>query len=84
MDVTFIRIDARRYVSRAIRDDGVTVQIPGYDNPAYLPHDLAHFLVEREYMPDSGSGGCRSLGSTPDWGRVAVPMGTTRRVTRSA
>ena len=30
MDVTFIRIDARRYLSRAIRDDGVTVQIPGY------------------------------------------------------
>jgi hypothetical protein len=48
MDVTFHRLDSGRYFSTAVRDDGVTVSIPGYDRTSPIPHDLAHFVGERE------------------------------------
>lgn len=54
MRVTFHKLPDARYMSRAVRDDGVTVQLPGYDRVKDLPHDLVHLLVEREYMPTGG------------------------------
>ena len=63
MEVTFIRTGTTRYASRARRVDGVTVHVPGYENPVFLPHDLAHFLVEREYMPDGGFWVCVAAGA---------------------
>ena len=48
MEITIHRVNPYRYYSIARRDDGVTVRIPGYDRPEWLPHDLAHITVERE------------------------------------
>jgi hypothetical protein len=48
VDITIHRVNPYRYYSTARRDDGVTVRIPGYDRPEWLPHDLAHITVERE------------------------------------
>jgi hypothetical protein len=61
MDVTFHRLAGNRYFTTAVRDDGVTVRIPGYDRTGSVPHDLAHFIAERE------------LGMTRGfWGSVAA------------
>ena len=48
MQITFLRIDERRCASTALRDDGVTVRVPGYGRTVPLPHDLAHYVVEHE------------------------------------
>jgi hypothetical protein len=48
VEITIHRVNPYRYYSVARRDDGVTVRIPGYDRPEWLPHDLAHVTVERE------------------------------------
>jgi hypothetical protein len=50
MKVTFTKMDSARYRVAITREHGpelVARQAPGYD--AYLPHDLAHFLVELEF-----------------------------------
>lgn len=48
MRVSFHRLPGNRYHSTAERADGVTVFVPGYDRAAKIPHDLVHFVVERE------------------------------------
>jgi hypothetical protein len=50
MKVTFTKNEGRRYSIAFYRDHGpelVPRQAPGYDE--HLPHDLAHFLVEKEF-----------------------------------
>lgn len=50
MKATFTKIDGRRYSIEFDRDHGPALtprQAPGYD--AYMPHDLAHFLVEEQF-----------------------------------
>src|SRR5689334_1787457 len=42
------------------RDDGVTLRVPSFDRTAPLPHDIAHYIVERELGLARGF-----------WGRVA-------------
>jgi hypothetical protein len=49
MKVSFIRSGAHRYGVHVERDNATNLQMhpaPGYDH--WLPHDLVHFLVERE------------------------------------
>lgn len=50
MQVTFTKMDAARYSVAITRERGpalVARQAPGYD--PYLPHELAHYLVEDEF-----------------------------------
>jgi hypothetical protein len=61
MQLTFTRHDERRYATVVVRDDGVTLFVPSFDQPTWLPHDLAHYVVER------------ALGLTHGfWGSVAA------------
>jgi hypothetical protein len=63
MDVTFHRLAGNRYFSTAARDDGVTVVIPGYDRTSVIPHDLAHFVAEREFGMTRGFWGSVAAGA---------------------
>ncbi len=51
------------YVTRAIRDDNVTIEIHGSDRAGGLPHDLAHFVVESELGLPYGFWGCVARGA---------------------
>jgi hypothetical protein len=61
MEITFTRLGERTYSTVAVRDDKVIVQVPGFDRPAWLPHDLAHYIVEHGLGLNQGF-----------WGRVAA------------
>lgn len=63
MDVTFHRLAGNRYFSTAVRDDGVTVTIPGYDRTSAVPHDLAHFVAERDLGMTRGFWGSVAAGA---------------------
>jgi hypothetical protein len=63
MDVTFHRLAESRYFTTAVRDDGVTVRIPGYDRTSSIPHDLAHFVAEREFGMTRGFWGSVAAGA---------------------
>jgi hypothetical protein len=41
------RLDNRRYETRITRSDGVTFLVKGVGHMGAIPHDLAHFAVER-------------------------------------
>jgi hypothetical protein len=61
MKITFTRLGERTYSTVAVRDDKVIVQVPGFDRPTWLPHDLAHYIVEHRLGLKQGF-----------WGRVAA------------
>lgn len=63
MDVTFHRLAGNLYFSTAVRDDGVTVTIPGYDRTSAVPHDLAHFVAEQELGMTRGFWGSVAAGA---------------------
>jgi hypothetical protein len=63
MDVTFHQLAGNRYFTTAVRDDGVTVTIPGYDRAGSVPHDLAHFVAEREFGMVRGFWGSVAAGA---------------------
>ncbi|MEU5880673.1 hypothetical protein [Spirillospora sp. NPDC047279] len=63
MQVTFHRTAGNVYFSTAARDDGVTVRVPGYDRTSPVPHDLAHFIAEREFELDRGFWGSVAAGA---------------------
>src|SRR3712207_5427402 len=48
MEITFTKIGPRRYEVLARRDDDVVLRVTTPDRPQFLPHDMAHYLVERE------------------------------------
>ncbi len=48
MEITFTRGGEHSYSTVARRDDGVTLLVPSFDRTHSMPHDLAHFVVERE------------------------------------
>lgn len=55
------RLDERRYETEITRADGVTYLVKGVGHMGMIPHDLAHFVVER------------GLGITQGfWGSVAA------------
>lgn len=41
------RLDERRYETVITRSDGVTYHVKGVGHMGVIPHDLAHFVVER-------------------------------------
>ena len=60
MKITFTRSGERTYTTFIERDDGVIIQVPSHDRSSSLPHDMAHYVVERELRLARGF-----------WGRVA-------------
>jgi hypothetical protein len=65
MRVQFHRSDQSddAYVVLVQRDDGLTVQLPGYDRQAAVPHHLAHFVTEHEFRLTHGVFGCIAAGA---------------------
>lgn len=45
------------------RNDGQTVRLPGHDARYRVPHDLAHFVAEREFGLTGGVFGCIAAGA---------------------
>jgi hypothetical protein len=65
MEVTFRRTGDRQYAVTIIRSGGPTLEMnpaPGYD--ARMPHDLIHFVVERELGLRNGIYGQLAAGGT--------------------
>jgi hypothetical protein len=63
MEIRFTRGSGRTYTTSALRDDGVLLQVPSHDRTSTLPHDLAHFVVERELGLTHGFWGCVASGA---------------------
>lgn len=47
MRLRLTRLDERRYETEITRSDGVTYHVKGVGHMAAIPHDLAHFAIER-------------------------------------
>lgn len=62
MNIDFHRLPGG-YCSQAVRDDGVTVHIPGFDRTHAVPHDLAHFAAERGFGNNRGFWGSVAAGA---------------------
>src|SRR5690606_30145241 len=63
LEVTFERLNERQSASTAVRSDGVTVRVPGYGPSDPLPHDLAHFGIERALRMSRGFWGSVAAGA---------------------
>jgi hypothetical protein len=63
MKITFTRRGERTYTTTVLRDDGVLLEVPSYDRTHLLPHDLAHYVVERELGLQQGFWGCVAAGA---------------------
>jgi hypothetical protein len=48
MEIRIEKLDARRSQAVVTRDDRVTLRVAGYGPSQPLPHDLAHYVVEKE------------------------------------
>jgi hypothetical protein len=48
MDIKVEKLDTRRSQTVVTRDDRVTLRVPGFRPSAPLPHDLAHYVVEKK------------------------------------
>jgi len=64
MQITFIRTSERDYAIRCTCDDGAVLAVRTYDRPLGLPHDLAHYVVERELGLAWGFWGLVAAGAT--------------------
>lgn len=60
MKLTVTRFDQNKYETLIARDDGVSYRLKGVAHMFAIPHDLAHFLVEKTLHLDGGF-----------WGNVA-------------
>jgi hypothetical protein len=74
MKITFARTGDRLYSTTIERDDKVRLKVPSYDRTSSLPHDLSHFVVERELELRRGfwgsvAGGAKFPGMTVLEGR---------------
>jgi hypothetical protein len=64
MRVQFHRSDRPdEYVVLVRREDGLTVQLPGYDHQMVVPHHLAHFVAEHQFRLTHGVFGCIAAGA---------------------
>lgn len=62
MKLSVTRLDSQgRYETMIVRDDGVRFMLRGPDCTFVMPHDIAHYVVEKELGLDRGF-----------WGRVAA------------
>jgi hypothetical protein len=63
VEITFTKTDQRKYETLVRRDDGVLLSVQSPDRPASLPHDIAHYLVERELKLERGFWGSVAAGA---------------------
>ena len=63
MDLTFTRTGERTYAVMVHRDDGVTYELRTFDRTCSLPHDITHFVVERELGLERGLWGSIAAGA---------------------
>jgi hypothetical protein len=63
MEITFTKTGERTYEVLARRDDGVTLRVRTPDKPLTIPHDMAHYVVEREMSFERGFWGSIAAGS---------------------
>src|SRR5881296_196928 len=68
-----------RSTTHVRRDDGVTLELPSYTPLHRLPHDLAHFVIERALGLTCGFWGSIADGAVFG-GMVALPRKRTARV----
>jgi hypothetical protein len=54
MKLTITRLDQGKYETVITRDDGVSYRLKGVAHMFAIPHDLAHFLVEKALRLDRG------------------------------
>jgi hypothetical protein len=83
MQVTFTKVDAKRYLVAIEREHGpglVPRFAPGYDD--LMPHDLAHYLVEEEFEIELGVFGQLAAGGSGIF--MPAPEDNTGRFRRSA
>jgi hypothetical protein len=64
MQITFIRKSVRDCAIRCVSDDGTVLAVRTYSRPLGLPHDLAHYIVERELGLAWGFWGLVAAGAT--------------------
>jgi hypothetical protein len=77
MRVQFHRSDQRdAYVVLVRREDGLTVQLPGYDRDMVVPHHLAHFVAEHGFRLTHGVFGCIAAGAM--FGNMSLVGGRSR------
>ncbi|GAA5191686.1 hypothetical protein GCM10023322_49650 [Rugosimonospora acidiphila] len=77
MQVHFHRTDGSGgYAVLMRRDDGLTVRLPGLDQTWRVPHDLVHFVAEREFRLGHGVFGSIAAGAM--FANMAVVSGRPR------
>ncbi|HLZ71941.1 MAG TPA: hypothetical protein VKV26_18715 [Dehalococcoidia bacterium] len=76
MDVEFIRSGERTYHCIAYRHDGVCLRVSGAGRILPLPHDLVHFVIERELGLTGGFWG--SVADGVLFGSITVVSGRQR------
>lgn len=83
MEITFTKTARRKYEVFVRRDDGVSLDLRSFDRPARLPHDIAHFVVERELSLERGLWGLLAAGVLPPNASVASGRAGPRAAERS-
>lgn len=63
MKLTLTRLDQGKYDTVIIRDDGVSYRLKGVAHAFAIPHDLAHFVVEKTLRLDRGFWACVADGA---------------------
>jgi hypothetical protein len=63
MKLTVTRLDQGKYETVITRDDGVSYRLKGVAHNFAIPHDLAHFLVEKTLHFDRGFWACVADGA---------------------
>jgi hypothetical protein len=64
MKLTVTRLDADgRYETLLVRDDGVSFRVKGVAHAFAIPHDLAHFVVEKALQLQHGFWGSVAAGA---------------------
>lgn len=63
MLITFTKTGERTYEVFVQRDDGVMLRVRTPDKPLKIPHDMAHYVVEREMNFDRGFWGSIAAGA---------------------
>ena len=63
-------------MTQVLRDDGVSLEVQSFDRTSTFPHDVAHYIVERELKLEHGFWGCVASGGV--FGSVRVIAGRRR------
>jgi hypothetical protein len=63
MEIKIEKLDARRSQAVVTRADKVTLRVPGFGPSQPLPHDLAHYVVEKELKLRRGFWGSMADGA---------------------